>query len=292
MNGKIRTIVRDRYGKIAAGAGGGCGAGDGHAGRGGGGCCGTPDSGCCQPAHGLSMMIGYNAEELSSVPEDANLGLGCGNPVALSAIQPGDTVLDLGSGAGLDCFLASRRVSPSGRVIGIDMTPEMIEKARSNADKGGYTNVEFRQGFIEALPVEDSSVDIVISNCVINLSPDKDRVFSEIHRVLKPGGQVFVSDIVLERRLPFFLRKSVLLYVGCVAGALVKSRYLESVRNAGLENIEILRENSYGITAFGNDPSLSLLVKLARLLPGTRRATESVRSIVLFASKARQSLGD
>ena len=204
----VKKIVREGYARIA---------------RGGGSCCSSGGS-CCGSAgmtESISKKIGYSDEELTSVPEGANLGLGCGNPVALAALKEGDVVLDLGSGAGFDCFLAANKVGSGGKVIGVDMTPDMLEKARENAHKGGYTNVEFRLGEIEHLPVADSHVDVIISNCVINLSPDKPAVFNEAFRVLKPGGRLMVSDIVLLNELPAFIKSSVAAYVGCVSGAMI-----------------------------------------------------------------------
>ena len=213
----ITELVKERYGAIARGHASGCG--------------------CSAPSK-VAEAIGYTAEDLG-IAEQANLGLGCGNPLALAAIEPGMTVLDLGSGAGFDAFLAWRRVGHSGRVIGVDMTEDMLERARKNADELGATNVEFRQGRIEALPVEDASVDLVISNCVINLSTDKPAVFREISRVLKPGGQFAVSDLVLLKPLPLEIQKDVNAYVGCVAGASMLSDYIRMALEAGLSDVTV-----------------------------------------------------
>jgi ubiquinone/menaquinone biosynthesis C-methylase UbiE len=210
-------------------------------------CCSMRSS-CCHPgdmAEDLSRKIGYSDKELEEVPEGANLGLGCGNPTALASLKLGETVLDLGSGAGFDCFLAAGKVGTDGKVIGVDMTPEMIEKARENASNEGYTNVEFRLGDIEELPVDDNSIDIVISNCVINLSPSKDKVFREIFRVLKKGGRFMISDIVLLSDLPEKVKKSVEAYVGCIAGAILKEDYLDTIKSSGFEDIEIIEEINY-----------------------------------------------
>ncbi len=183
------------------------------------------------------------------MPEGANLGFGCGNPVAIASLKEGEIVLDLGSGAGFDAFLAAQRVGKTGRVIGVDMTPEMIEKARANAAKGSYSNVEFRLGEIEKLPVEDNCVDAIISNCVINLSPDKQRVFAEAFRVLKPGGRLMVSDLVLVKELPAALKGSVEAYVGCLAGAIRKDDYLNFISLAGFRDVKVVSETSYPVDA-------------------------------------------
>lgn len=230
----IKKMVRDGYAKAVTQRSGCCS----------GSCC----SGTSQ-AKDISRKIGYSEEDIHNVPEGANLGFGCGNPVAIASLKEGDVVLDLGSGAGFDAFLAARKVGQTGRVIGVDMTPEMLEKARVNAQKGGFTNVEFRQGEIEKLLVEDSSIDVIISNCVINLSPDKKAVFREAFRVLKPGARLMVSDLVLVQDLPKAVRESVEAYVGCLAGAIKKDEYLDFVKAAGFEDIHVVGESPYPVDA-------------------------------------------
>ena len=226
----IRTVVRERYAQAA---------------KGGSLCCGPS---CCGPdVNQIAQHIGYRAEDLALLPTGANLGLGCGNPLEHAALQPGETVLDLGSGAGVDCLLAAHAVGPGGRVIGVDMTPAMIEKARANAQSARLTNVEFRLGEIEHLPAADNSVDVIISNCVINLSPDKGQVFREALRVLRPDGRILVSDLVLRRPLSERLKNSIDAYVGCVAGALLKEDYLQRAREAGFTGVEVLEERTYDV---------------------------------------------
>lgn len=241
----VKKAVRDRYGEIAAKAGGGC-------------CLPTtPGCGCgsTKAVDNISKAVGYRDEDIQAVPEGANLGLGCGNPVALSSLKEGETVVDLGSGAGFDCFLAAKQVGARGRVIGVDMTHEMLDKARGNARSGDWQNVEFRLGEIENLPVADNTADIVISNCVINLSPDKGRVFREAFRVLKPGGRLMVSDIVLLKELPDTLRDSVAAYTGCVAGALKKEDYLGVIGAAGFQETKIISEALFPMTAVLEHPA-------------------------------------
>jgi SAM-dependent methyltransferase len=215
-------------------------------------------SGCCgnAGANETASRIGYSDEEIQAAPEGANLGVGCGNPTALASLRPGEVVVDLGSGAGFDAFLAARAVGPTGRVIGVDMTDAMLEKARENARNGGVSNVEFRKGTIEDLPLDDETVDVIISNCVINLSPEKDRVFREAFRVLRPGGRLMISDIVLERPLPPELATSIDAYLGCVGGASVRGEYLETIGKAGFENVEILREASMGAALSSDHPQV------------------------------------
>jgi arsenite methyltransferase len=188
----------------------------------------------------VAEAFGYSAEELTSIPAEANMGLSCGNPTAIASLRAGEVVVDLGSGGGLDVFLASKLVGSTGRAIGIDMTPEMIDRARANAQKGGYENVEFHLATIDQLPLPDASVDCVISNCVINLAPDKTAVFREIARVLKPGGRLAVSDIALKHELPVAVAQSVAAYVGCIAGAIKIGDYRRGLHNAGFEHVEIV----------------------------------------------------
>ena len=188
----------------------------------------------------VAEAFGYSAEELTSIPAEANMGLSCGNPTAIASLRPGEVVVDLGSGGGLDVFLASKLVGPQGRAIGIDMTPEMIERARANAQKGGYDNVEFHLATIDHLPLPDASVDCVISNCVINLAPDKPAVFREIARVLKPGGRVAISDIALKKQLPPAVAQSMAAYVGCISGAIQIDDYRQSLLDAGFGHVEIV----------------------------------------------------
>jgi len=243
----IREVVREKYGRIAEGRTGCCGATATEEARaqncGAAGCCGEGD------ASGVLEQLGYSSEQAAMIPEGANLGLGCGNPLAYADLRPGEAVLDLGSGAGIDCFLAGREVGPEGRAIGVDMTAAMVEKARAHATRGGTANVEFRLGEIEHLPVADASVDVVISNCVINLSPDKPQVFREVLRVLKPGGRMVVSDLLLTRELSPELQKNVDLYVGCVAGASQRDEYPRLMREAGFADIEVVAEGGYGTGA-------------------------------------------
>ncbi|MDD5219710.1 MAG: arsenite methyltransferase, partial [Candidatus Bipolaricaulis sp.] len=207
--------------------------------------CGCSSSrSCCGGVRSTSEAIGYSADELRAIPKGADLGLGCGNPTALASLREGDVVLDLGSGAGIDCFLAAEKVGPTGRAIGVDMTAEMVERARENARREGVTNVEFRLGEIEHLPVADASVDVIISNCVVNLSPDKPQVFREAYRVLKRGGRMFLSDIVLRKELPRAVHNSIEAYVGCVAGASLQTEYLAAIRAAGFDDVEIVKETT------------------------------------------------
>jgi ubiquinone/menaquinone biosynthesis C-methylase UbiE len=217
-----KAAVREQYGKVATGEA----------------TCGSL-CGCTDNAEELATAFGYAADELATLPEGANLGLSCGNPQSVAAMQPGETILDLGSGAGFDCFLAARKVGPSGKVIGVDMTDAMLEKARGNAHKAGFGNVEFRKGEIESLPVDNDSVDVVISNCVLNLVPDKDRAFREIHRVLKPGGRLAVSDMAWATEPAAAVRADMEALVGCIGGALVLDDYLGRLKRAGFRSLTV-----------------------------------------------------
>ena len=230
----VHAVVRERYALAAAGEAGACG------------CCGGPAD-----AEAVLAQIGYSAEQAAAIPQGANLGLGCGNPVAHAALENGEVVLDLGSGGGIDCFLAAREIGPTGRAIGVDMTPAMLDRARGLAAKLGVGNVEFRLGEIEHLPVPDASVDCIISNCVVNLSPDKLQVFREALRVLRPGGRLVVSDLVLTRELPPELRRNVALYVGCIAGATSEPVYLQLLRDAGFTAVEVLERAGYDVGSDG-----------------------------------------
>ena len=262
---EIKKVVREGYAKIA-----------------------KQDSPCCAPvssccgntdlAQDISQQIGYTEEELGAVPQGANLGLGCGNPVALASLREGETVLDLGSGAGFDCFLAAERVGKKGRVIGVDMTPEMIEKARENARKGNYGNVEFRLGEIENLPVADNAADVLISNCVINLVPDKRRVFKEAFRVLKPGGRLMISDIVLLKELPAFIKNSIEAYIGCISGAIMRDEYISAIEAAGFREVRIIDETSFPIECMANDPTAKALIESLNIPP---QKVEEVASSVI-----------
>lgn len=235
---EIVDTVRERYSQIAERSKGSCCA------------CGTASTE--MTVDGVAKLIGYDDEALGAAPEGANLGLGCGAPVGFLALRPGERVVDLGSGAGFDAFLAAREVGPTGRVIGVDMTPAMLERARANAAKGGFEQVEFREGQLDALPVESDSVDAVTSNCVINLVPDKPAVFREAARVLRKGGRMVVSDIVLEADLPAVVKQDIEAYVGCIAGAMHREPYLAAIEAAGFAPAEILRDLDY-VGALGEE---------------------------------------
>ncbi len=272
---EIKKVVREGYAKIATKGKSCCSPVTP--------CCGSESTGM---AENISRKIGYGDEELSAVPEGANLGLGCGNPVALASLKEGETVLDLGSGAGFDCFLAANKVGKHGRVIGVDMTPEMIEKARENARKGNYKNVEFRLGEIENIPAADNSVDAVISNCVINLAPDKGRVFKEAWRVIKPGGRLMVSDLVLEKELPEIVRNSIEAYIGCLTGAIMKDEYLKAIKNAGFRDVRILDETHYPVELMANDTAAKAIIENFNIpKDAIKEIAESVVSIKVQGRK-------
>jgi arsenite methyltransferase len=252
---EVKKSVREGYAKVA---------------KEGSSCC-NQNSACCnntKSARDISKSIGYSDEDVNNVPDGANLGLGCGNPLAVASLKEGETVLDLGSGAGFDCFLAANKVGQGGRVIGVDMTPEMLEKARENALKGNYINVEFRLGEIENLPAADRSVDVIISNCVINLAPDKRRVFKEAFRVLRPGGRLMVSDIVLTKELPEAIRDSVQAYIGCVSGAILEEEYLGAIEAAGFQDVRVADESGIATDSLKSDPVASSIAESLELTPG------------------------
>ena len=268
----IKQLVKEGYGKIA---------------QQGSSCC--PSSSCCGNANlvkNISKTVGYSDEEMNTVPDGANLGLGCGNPVAIASLKIGDIVLDLGSGAGFDAFLVSKKVGKTGRVIGVDMTPEMVKKAGENAQKGNYKNVEFRLGEIEKLPVEDNSIDVIISNCVINLSPEKQKVFEEAFRVLKPGGRLIVSDLVLVKELPDAIKDSVEAYAGCLAGAIMKDEYLSFIKKSGFRDVEVVSQSNYPIEAMANDVTAQVIKNNSGIKQRDLQDVEdSVTSIKVYAVK-------
>ena len=238
-------------------------------------------------ADDIARRIGYDEAQLAALPEGANLGLGCGNPLALAGVRTGEAVVDLGSGAGIDAILAARSVGPAGRVIGVDMTDAMLDKARANVAAVGLANVEFRKGYIEALPLDDASADVLISNCVINLSPDKPAVFAEAFRVLRPGGRLAVSDLVLARELPPQVRNQVEAYVGCVAGAMLRDDYLAAIRAAGFATVEVVAESSYADVISVQSPAVTEMAAAAGLTAEqVADAADAVRSLKVVARKA------
>lgn len=245
---------------------------------------------CCNPkeiASDIGKKIGYSEEELKNVPEDANLGIGCGNPTALASIKKGETILDLGSGAGFDCFLASRETGETGKVIGVDITPEMVAQAKKNAEKGNYKNIEFKVGEIENLPVESNSVDLIISNCVINLSNQKEQVFKEAFRVAKPNGRIMISDIILLNDLPDYVKKSVEGHIACLAGAVRKDDYINAISKAGFTEISIYKQAPFPIELMLNDPIAEKIVRENNLTEKEISAiANSIASISISAKKS------
>lgn len=259
---KVKKIVREGYAKIA-----------------------KTESCCCSPE--ICKHIGYTKTVLKSIPKNARLSLGCGNPVALASLKEGETVLDLGSGGGLDCFLAAKKVGEKGHVIGVDMTPEMIDKARENCRKGKYKNVEFRLGEIENLPVADNTVDVIISNCVINLSPNKERVFKEAFRVLKPDGRLIISDIVLLKELPEAIKRSRQAYIACISGAIMKDEYIKLIKDAGFQDVKIIEETGF-LTDFIDDPSAKAVLGGIDLSPEIMKALAgSVAGVKIYGIKPK-----
>jgi arsenite methyltransferase len=278
---EIKKFVREGYAGIASRESSCCGSEST--------CCSSQSTCCDSPvsARDISRSIGYSEQDIDAVPEGANLGLGCGNPVALASLQEGETVLDLGSGGGFDCFLAAARVGKTGNVIGVDMTPEMVARARENAGKGDFANVEFRLGEIENLPVADSSVDVIISNCVINLASDKKRVFRESFRVLKPGGRLMVSDIVLTKELPEAIMNSVAMYIGCISGAALKIEYLEDMEAAGFQDITLFDQSAFPVDCLANDPAAQSVIKDLELTQDSvAEITRNILSVKVSAIKA------
>jgi SAM-dependent methyltransferase len=271
---EVQKAVRERYGKIAKDNTAGCGCSPLKVSKKGSSCCGSSTT----SAEDLSKKVGYSEADINAVPEGANMGLGCGNPIALASLKKGEIVLDLGSGGGFDCFLASERVGTKGKVIGVDMTAEMLDKARENTRKGGYKNVEFRLGEIENLPVADNTMDVIISNCVINLSNNKPRVFQEAFRVLKPGGRLMVSDIVILKELPDFIKESIAGYVACVSGALTKDNYLGAIKGAGFSDVKVVNETNYPLDLFLDDDAAKVIMADFKISP--EQAKEISESIV------------
>lgn len=262
---KLKKMVREAYGKIAEEEKCGCG---------------------CSCGSSVSDKIGYTSEELSAIPEGADLNLGCGNPVALAMLKEGETVVDLGSGGGLDCFLATKKVGEKGHVIGVDMTAEMLDKARENCRKGDYKNVEFRLGEIENLPIADNTADVIISNCVINLSPNKQRAFNEAFRVLKPSGRMIISDMVLLNALPEAVKKNVQAYIGCVSGAEIKATYIKMIENAGFKQVKIIKEEHMPLEQLLSDATAKAVMKELKLTEKrAAKLVNSVASITISATK-------
>lgn len=273
-NKKIKRMVREGYTKIA-----------------------KKKNPCCVPSccadpgleEKVSKDIGYSRKDLEAIPEGANMGLGCGNPVAFASLKEGETVLDLGSGAGLDCFLAANKVGRTGRVIGIDMTPDMVKKAEELRERERYENVEFKLAEIESLPLADNSVDVVISNCVINLSPDKKEVFREAFRVLKPGGRLMISDIVLLKELPDSVKKSVEAYIGCLGGAILKEEYISAITEAGFLQVKVIDETTFDIDVL--DPITKVIMEnLKASTENIKEVSSSTASVKVAAIKPKADI--
>jgi len=289
----VRDVVREGYGQIARSGQWSSVKAEAESESGGGGCCGggSGGGGCCGPTTltpaQVAMAVGYAESDLATIPDGSNMGLSCGNPTALASLKSGEVVLDLGAGGGFDCFIAGPKVGAEGRVIGVDMTPDMLTKARRNIEsyrkESGLDNVEFRLGEIENLPVADSSVDVVISNCVINLSPDKPRVWREIARVLRPGGRVAVSDLALLRPLPAGLMDDLEAFIGCVSGAPLVDEARCAVLDSGLTDLQITPKPEYVDAMSGwEDP---LYKKIAAALPAGSKMSDYVVSLDISASK-------
>jgi arsenite methyltransferase len=248
---------------------------------------------CAEIPEEISKRMGYTEEEIQAAPLGSNLGLGCGNPVALASLEEGEIVLDMGAGAGFDCFLASTRVGPKGLVIGVDITSEMVIKARANSSKGGYKNIDFRQGDLENMPVADNYVDVVISNCVINLVPNKKMVFKEAFRVLKSGGRLAVSDVVLQKELPELVANSTEAYIGCLAGAIMKEDYLEIIRAVGFQDVKVIAETSFPIESLLSETAGSGSIANPQIsAEQLNEIASSVLSIKVSAVKQKQQRGN
>ena len=265
---KVHKLVREGYGKIAKQEQSNCGCG-------------------CGSATNVSEQVGYSKADLDSVPEGADLNLGCGNPVAMASLKEGETVIDLGSGGGLDCFLAAKKVGEKGKVIGVDMTAEMLDRARANLRKSKYKNVEFRLGEIENLPVADNTADIIISNCVINLSPDKQKVFNEAYRVLKPNGRLMISDMVLLKPIPQAILDNISAYIGCISGAEIKTEYINHIKQAGFKNVKIIEETTLPYEALVSEETAAQILKeLNMSIEKARELFGAVVSIKVSATKS------
>ena len=272
----IREAVRDRYGRIAEGAGESCCGPS---------CCGGTDEASATKEASVSSAVGYDEEELGRIPEGADLGLGSGNPVAHADLQAGETVLDLGSGGGIDTFLASEKVGPTGKVIGVDMTPEMVTRARANAREGEYSNVDFRLGEIESLPVADASIDAIISNCVLNLSPERDRVLAEALRVLKPGGRLVISDLVCDVPVPAQLREEAGAATACLP--VEREDYVRQLRAAGFVDIKISAGQPYPREALSSTPIVQRIAAEEPALAGSLEAfADSVSGVIIEGRRA------